>query len=503
MDGTGMINQGDKGTKGLNDLSIPLRECGEIATLRLSAALSEALEMASDQLIKELANAMSQKDRDALMDAADMARTRQNAIVCDFMRHFERRYTRACQQKFSAMAGYNIDFTTQELKVVEHTQLDDALAPGEISEAIQNASWQTLQRLTTQFQIMLNSPHVMPHDVPLGPKIIEMAVSDAIQEQLWRPAAKPRLARALRWTLASRVGQFYRDLTDHLSARDLRAYAQPQSVAPQHATPKPATSQPTARPAEPAPAPTPVSETSSSVTAPAENNFSSPAKETAPLIQVATREASPAPLPSAVEDKPPVQAAPAIPQAEEAASSPGKQAIPSLLKRLNKGFEAIKRVQTAKNQFLESRHTPKPEPDEFIQALTRSEVPPFIEAVQEEPQAPSPDPMLQEHSPEPAPSPAEPAQARQPEEILGHLKAGVWLEIQADDGSVKELKLAWVSPRKSLFLFTNRQGERAMSLSAEVFAGMVETGQARVLKSAEEVGADAPSFRQEAMRKTA
>jgi hypothetical protein len=66
---------------------------------------------------------------------------------------------------------------------------------------------------------------------------------------------------------------------------------------------------------------------------------------------------------------------------------------------------------------------------------------------------------------------------------MDELEIGVWLEFQAADGSVNSLKLAWISPRKNLYLLTNRQGQRALSMRADDLADALGAGRARLAKT--------------------
>ena len=65
--------------------------------------------------------------------------------------------------------------------------------------------------------------------------------------------------------------------------------------------------------------------------------------------------------------------------------------------------------------------------------------------------------------------------------MLAGLEIGAWLEFREANGNLKELKLAWISPRKSLYLMINRQGERALSMSSVDFAAALLDGRARIV----------------------
>jgi hypothetical protein len=80
-----------------------------------------------------------------------------------------------------------------------------------------------------------------------------------------------------------------------------------------------------------------------------------------------------------------------------------------------------------------------------------------------------------------SPSGNEQIGAAQAVAVLPELESGTWLEFREVDGSLRELKLAWISPRKSLYLMTNRQGARALSMVAEDFAAALREGRARIV----------------------
>ena len=63
------------------------------------------------------------------------------------------------------------------------------------------------------------------------------------------------------------------------------------------------------------------------------------------------------------------------------------------------------------------------------------------------------------------------------------LKRGSWIEYRQEDGTVVRAKLAWVSPLKGLYLFTNRLGQRAMSINAQGLAAKFRAGDIQVLDS--------------------
>lgn len=67
---------------------------------------------------------------------------------------------------------------------------------------------------------------------------------------------------------------------------------------------------------------------------------------------------------------------------------------------------------------------------------------------------------------------------------IKRLKRGSWIEYQQDDGSTIRAKLAWISPLKGIYLFTNRLGERAMSINAEGLINKLREGRLHILDTA-------------------
>ena len=60
-------------------------------------------------------------------------------------------------------------------------------------------------------------------------------------------------------------------------------------------------------------------------------------------------------------------------------------------------------------------------------------------------------------------------------EIARSIERGMWIEFEADDGQLAFAKLAWISPLRGTYLFTNRQGQKALSMTAEELAEQFRT----------------------------
>ena len=406
-------------------LSLPLRECGEVAALRLASAFSEALTEAIDQLFVDAKEALTTHDREIAMKASELARTCRAGMVCDFMRHFETHYVKACEYRHDPLQGHNVGFDVKNLKIVDHHVLDDSLAPGMMAESIQNVCWHILQKLTAKFQGMLNAQSLSVGDLPLGPRVIERAVASAINDQVCRHDTKQRLERALRWGLASRVGQFYRDLADHLSAQDLRGDGLRQEAVRQEGGRQEALRQSSA-PLPDAPLP---------------NATAAQALQTA---------AAPEPERVEVEALEPDLASTSTP-----APTVGGLAPPM-----------IRHSGEGRNPEKSTTWTPA------FAGVTGISNCPIQEVVETD--------LPAQFDKQPDEQPGEQSEARSMQALLATLSVGTWLAISEPGTASKELKLAWISPRKSLFLLTNRQGERALSLTSASLLALLNEGRAVV-----------------------
>ena len=68
-------------------------------------------------------------------------------------------------------------------------------------------------------------------------------------------------------------------------------------------------------------------------------------------------------------------------------------------------------------------------------------------------------------------------------EIARNLERGMWVEFEAEGGQLAFAKLAWVSPLRGTYLFTNRQGQKALSMTAEDLADRFRADRARLVEA--------------------
>ena len=68
-------------------------------------------------------------------------------------------------------------------------------------------------------------------------------------------------------------------------------------------------------------------------------------------------------------------------------------------------------------------------------------------------------------------------------EIARSMDRGMWVEFEDGDGQLSFAKLAWISPLRGNYLFTNRQGQRAVSMTADELAEQFRGNRARLVEA--------------------
>jgi hypothetical protein len=68
-------------------------------------------------------------------------------------------------------------------------------------------------------------------------------------------------------------------------------------------------------------------------------------------------------------------------------------------------------------------------------------------------------------------------------EIAQGLERGTWIEFESEGGQLAFAKLAWISPLRGTYLFTNRQGLKALSMTADELAERFRTDRARLVEA--------------------
>ena len=68
-------------------------------------------------------------------------------------------------------------------------------------------------------------------------------------------------------------------------------------------------------------------------------------------------------------------------------------------------------------------------------------------------------------------------------EIARGMDRGMWVEFEDSDAQLSFAKLAWISPLRGTYLFTNRQGQKALSMTADELAEQFRANRARLVEA--------------------
>ncbi|MDF3035108.1 MAG: hypothetical protein K0S28_382 [Paucimonas sp.] len=70
------------------------------------------------------------------------------------------------------------------------------------------------------------------------------------------------------------------------------------------------------------------------------------------------------------------------------------------------------------------------------------------------------------------------------EQKVQRLERGTWFEFEQEDGGIKKVRLAWVSPLRSLYIFSTRDRKESFSLSAEELSACLRENRAMLVLAA-------------------
>lgn len=465
-------------------LTGPLRDVGEIACLRFGAALAEALSQAAAQLSAQGAQAAATLEQAALLEAAHFAQTRQRSLAEDFRKHFERRYARACRPTSTLMTGYALDFDVSQLRIVSHELLEETLDPSMLAEAIRNRCAGSLHELAKPFRDLLDDRDLQPGDIPPGPKTVARALADALNGQFSRIETKQRVARALCRHFPEPIDRVYRDLRAHLDASfDIVPALRAASIRdqPSHPDSVGASASPTV--------PLSLDGAEATGSAPIEKH----ALEAAQAAVEHSIACGRLPRSIAAFLSGPWRLLLARLHQDQGPHSPEwnralrtmddlvwslsvrtareerdrlVRTLPDLVKRLGEGLDRLGTPEDARAPFFASLAK------YHLKLVTLAGLVAGVGPASAVPASAS--------SQLPAATPPRDA-ADHGDAGLDSLATGDWIEIVEADGTRMELKVAWVSAGSKLFLLTNRQGKRALSLNATELAERLRQGSARRL----------------------
>ena len=171
--------------------------------------------------------------------------------------------------------------------------------------------------------------------------------------------------------------------------------------------------------------------------------------------------------------------------------------LPNLLKRLHRGLQNIAWEPGEREQFMANlveAHAASVKPSLASVPMPTTAVAEAAAAAAEEATAKGDsataakaralaDAMAPAPPPPPLPEPAVEIVQDHFAELAASLERGMWIEFEGEDGQLAFAKLAWVSPLRGTYLFTNRQGQKAVSLTADELADRFRKDRARLVEA--------------------
>lgn len=153
--------------------------------------------------------------------------------------------------------------------------------------------------------------------------------------------------------------------------------------------------------------------------------------------------------------------------------------LPAVLKRIKQGMQAAHIPAETQDKFLASLakcHAVVMQAAKELAASAPVAMPAAMPAAVQAAATTSPPAV----APEPAAPAPSPSRSDRFEALVRTLQRGALIEFRDQGGSMSWLKLAWISPNGGIFVFTNKQGERALTINASALAERFRQEQARV-----------------------
>ena len=171
--------------------------------------------------------------------------------------------------------------------------------------------------------------------------------------------------------------------------------------------------------------------------------------------------------------------------------------LPNLLKRLHRGLQNVAWEPGEREQFMSNlveAHAASVKPSLASVPMPTTAVAEAAAAAAEEATAKGDsetaakaralaEAMAPAPPPPPLPEPAVEIVQDHFAELAASLERGMWIEFEGEDGQLAFAKLAWVSPLRGTYLFTNRQGQKAVSLTADELADRFRKDRARLVEA--------------------
>ena len=193
-----------------------LTSCRQIALDRMAGALAAMLDKVEEELHTLAGKVGDPAARDVYLDARARAREGRAAMENAFRRHFVECFDRKVRGEIGAPPR---PLGTEELSLVEHSDLEETLAVREMSRRMNVACEGELFALRQRMGFLLERPDLDADANPLSPATICAALKDACDQIQANFKVRLVLLQQLERHAESEVRRIYHDVNTHLAQR--------------------------------------------------------------------------------------------------------------------------------------------------------------------------------------------------------------------------------------------------------------------------------------------
>lgn len=211
------LSQFGRGGAGQDGAAL-LNECGEMAAVKVAAALAKTLEGAAADLL-ELSDRVSANEmRRIHEEAMNFAREQAGIVESEFRRRFYQQFKRECRRDNGRKSGSG-GLEASQLSLVEPDELEGTLAASTIENALNNSCGEELFGLSKRIGVLLNDPELQSGANPIGPEVIGTAVMDTLKDRGLPLKTQLVLVPLINKYLPRHIRGAYQDINQHLVER--------------------------------------------------------------------------------------------------------------------------------------------------------------------------------------------------------------------------------------------------------------------------------------------
>jgi hypothetical protein len=193
-----------------------IKGCRDLALERMTLALGGMLDRLEDDLFELADKAVGRESQNTYLDARSQAREKRSLMEVTFRQHFVDCFNRKVRGDATAPAA---GAEPAELALVEHEDLEQALAVREMSRKLGAACEGELNALSQRMGFLLERPELADDANPVSPATICAALKDACDQIEAGVKVRMALLRQLESYAEGALQGIYHDLNAHLVER--------------------------------------------------------------------------------------------------------------------------------------------------------------------------------------------------------------------------------------------------------------------------------------------